>query len=66
MKELYIAPEMEIMCFAPMEKLANGFDISWQSYQNFSRLDSGVSAGGDLRDDDIEVTLPGGNVDPLD
>ena len=29
MKELYIAPEVELICFAPMEELAaNPYDIS--------------------------------------
>lgn len=27
MKELYIAPEVEVLCFAPMEKLATDIDF---------------------------------------
>ena len=67
MKELYISPEMEILCFAPMELMANGFDNSVQVFENFSRLgaagDDGASSSGNLRDDD--VTLPN-EIDPLD
>lgn len=27
MKELYISPEMKVLCFAPIESLASEFDI---------------------------------------
>lgn len=67
MKELYISPEMEILCFAPMELLANGFDNSVQVFENFSRLGASAdevgSTTGNLKDD---VTLPNTDIDPLD
>ena len=67
MKELYISPELEILCFAPMEQLANGFDNSVQVFENFSRLgaadDNGASTTGNVKDD---VTLPNTDIDPLD
>lgn len=31
MKELYIAPEAEIVCFAPVEDLANELGADWLS-----------------------------------
>ena len=29
MKELYISPELEILCFAPIENIANDLGASW-------------------------------------
>lgn len=29
MKEIYIAPEVEVLCFAPVEALANEFWNTW-------------------------------------
>ena len=69
MKELYISPEMEILCFAPMELVANGFDNSIQVFENFSRVgtagNGGVSTSGNVKDD-VGVTLPNTDIDPLD
>lgn len=53
MKELYIAPEVEIVCFAPIERLATGDSWNWPGISMFS--DSGDT---DDSDKHIIVTDP--------
>ena len=48
MKELYIAPEVEILCFAPVEALAN--DWNWSSW--------GARSGEEPPIDSIEIIDP--------
>ena len=55
MKELYNAPELEIVTFVPMEELAAGY------LEGYARTISGATrAGGTSGDDvDIDITIPG-------
>lgn len=48
MKEFYIAPEVEIVCFAPIERLA----AEWQGWGGFS-----ISNGG-TDDSNQHITVP--------
>ena len=45
MKKLYIAPEVEILCFAPMEALAN--DLEWTTW--------GARSGDEDNSESIEI-----------
>lgn len=60
MKEFYIAPEVEIVCFAPIERLATDF---WNSYGGVSVFSNG--GGNDGSDQHIEVG-PSETVSPTD
>ena len=44
MKELYTSPEMKVVCFAPVEKLANSW-VNFDDLDNIS-LDNGNGNGG--------------------
>ena len=54
MKELYNAPELEIVTFVPMEELATGY------LDGYARTIGGATrAGGTSGDVDIDITIPG-------
>ncbi len=64
MKEIYVSPELELLCLAPQEALASGF----LGGLNFGAIKDAIDQGLDLSenevskfdpDDDIEVTIPG-------
>ena len=57
MKELYNAPELEIVTFVPVEELAAGY------LEGYARTIGGAStrAGGTSDDVDIDITLPNGD-----
>ena len=63
MKELYISPELEILCFMPCEGIATDFDINLKSGGN---IDNGLSYGETTKPDDYfeGVTTPGGGSNP--
>ena len=48
MKEFYIAPEVEILCFAPVEALANQWN--WSNYS--------IRSGSDYEDESGYVEIP--------
>ena len=48
MKEFYIAPEVEVLCFAPVEALANQGD--WSNYS--------IHSGSDYEDESGYVEIP--------
>lgn len=53
MKELYISPELEILSFAPMQKLAGTWGNSFNTYgtgRNAANLDSTPEATGDYNE----------------
>ena len=62
MKEFYIAPEVEVLCFAPVEALAAE---SWgMSTWAFGGSDDGTGQVPDsFGDTNIEVTEPGNDND---
>ena len=35
MKELYISPELNVICFAPVERLANDADLLFHGFELF-------------------------------
>ena len=58
MKELYISPELEILCFMPCEGIVTEFDLKLKS----GNIDDGLSYGETTKPDDYfeDVTVPGG------
>ena len=54
MKELYISPELEILCFLPMEGIATTFG----QQKSRAQLDDGLS-NEESRPGDFDVTVPG-------
>ena len=55
MKELYISPELEILCFLPMEGIAT--EPEWA--RGVGNLDEGLSTGESRPDDyNEDVTTP--------
>ena len=52
MKELYIAPELELLCFAPAERVANGV----VDFDNILGGGEGVKESGT----DIDIPIIGG------
>ena len=56
MKELYISPELEILCFEPIEELANYIPEVYRDDRG-SRINDGLSTG---------ESVPGEVVDPVD
>lgn len=65
MKEIYVSPELELLCLAPREALASGI----LGGLDFGAIKDAINEGLDLPedggvsnfnpDDDIEVTIPG-------
>ena len=53
MKELYIAPELEIVTFVPVEELASGY------LQGYARSIGGATRNGGTSDVDVDVPIPG-------
>ena len=54
-KEFYIAPEVEILCFAPVERLANDFDAGWESWSiraggGDGEIQDSATNGGEIED----------------
>ena len=50
MKELYISPELNVICFAPVERLANGTDplnIDMLDVSTYGAQKPGASIGED-------------------
>ena len=54
MKELYISPELEILCFLPVEGIAN--EATWQ---NQRAIDDGLSTSESRPGDYDETVDPG-------
>ena len=52
MKELYISPEMKVLCFAPIESLASGFDINADILLGVPGAGVSENPGGDI---DLEI-----------
>ena len=44
MKELYISPELEILCFAPVENIAAATWGGWNSFSMARSTDTGFNA----------------------
>ena len=57
MKELYIAPELNVVCFVPVERLANGEDLLkldlLMDISTYGEKQDGVS----IEDDDFGVDV---------
>lgn len=53
MKELYIAPELEIVTFAPVEQLANGY------LEGYARTIAGPATKNGGESGDVDVSIPG-------
>ena len=62
MKELYIAPELELLCFAPAEELMS---VYGESYNVYGGARSGLNTGDEMSGDVVE-TQPDEEMDPLD
>ena len=57
MKELYIAPVLDIVCFAPMERLANqNEEIKTTLLMDISTYDN-KSSGVDVEDEDFGLDI---------
>lgn len=54
MKELYISPELEILCFMPMEGIATDYDLTLAGQD----LDNGLSTGETKKDDFFTPVVP--------
>ena len=54
MKEIYLAPELEIVTFVPVEQLASGYLKGYASTIGGSATKNGGASG----DVDIDITLP--------
>lgn len=52
MKETYKSPELELLCLAPVERLANNSEIDWDD------LAGTGSTGGSFTQGDTEIDLP--------
>ena len=52
MKETYKSPELELLCLAPAERLANNSEI------DFDHLAGNPSGGGSFTQGDTEIDLP--------
>ena len=61
MKELYISPELEILCFLPVQGIATA---SWGTWANGKSdlVDNGLSTGEDF-DSDYNEGVEGGDGD---
>ena len=57
MKELYIAPELKITCFAPVERLANTTFDGIVNFGDVLKLNAGQSTGASRGQDDLDVGL---------
>ena len=57
MKELYLAPELEIVTFVPVEQLASGYLEGYASAIGGNATRNGGASG----DVDIDITLPNGD-----
>ena len=56
MKELYISPEVKLLCFAPVENLASGDGFEIDADTLFGNTPGGVSGNEDL---DIDIPIIG-------
>ena len=45
MKELYISPALNVLCFAPAERVANDVDLDWDGIGNGSLSDGTTDDG---------------------
>ena len=57
MKELYIAPELKITCFAPVERLANTTFDGIVNFGDVLKLNAGQASGASRGQDDLDVGL---------
>lgn len=55
MKELYIAPELNVLCFAPVERLAVDGEINFDILQDVSGEGPAESAGRENGDLDLDL-----------
>lgn len=58
MKELYIAPELEIVTFVPVEQLASGYLEGYARTLGGAATRSGDASNPDV---DVDVSIPGAN-----
>ena len=63
MKETYIAPEAELLCFEPMENIANDF---WTTWGVRSGEDNGNGVVPDQGGASMGLDIPSGTEDPDD
>ena len=54
MKELYIAPELQVTCFAPVERLAADGEIN---FDDLFDTDFGLKGSAGKKDEDLELDL---------
>lgn len=59
MKELYISPELEILSFAPMQKLAGTYGNAFNTYAGNSNYNSGMDSKPEATGDYTEPVNPG-------
>jgi hypothetical protein len=57
MKELYISPVAELICFAPAESLATNNTVEFDALLNKSGLGSAISSVTDNEDLDIGIGI---------
>ena len=62
MKETYIAPEAELLCFEPVENIANDFWTTW-GVRSGDNNGNGLTPGQDGSNIGVEDTMPN---DPSD
>ena len=59
MKELYIAPELKVTCFVPVERLANSEDpLKLELLMDVTVYGSDPSAGVSIEDEDFGTDIP--------
>ena len=57
MKELYIAPELKITCFAPVERLANTTFDGIINFGDVLKVNAGSTSGASRGKDDLDIDL---------
>ena len=57
MQELYISPELNVICFAPVERLANSDDLLEIGPVSTFNTYGGRESGVDVEDDDFGMDI---------
>ena len=57
MKELYIAPELKITCFAPVERLANTTFDGVINFGDVLKVNAGSASSASRGKDDLDIDL---------
>ena len=58
MKELYISPALNVLCFAPAERVASDVDLDWDGIGNGS-ISDGTTDDGSSDDGLVDIPIGG-------